>query len=97
LEIASKLLGAGQSVIVDATFLKRVHRKQFADLAKLHEVPFTILQFEASEDLLRSRLNKRLQEENDASDANADVLKLQVESCEPLDETELPFCVAFAW
>jgi aminoglycoside phosphotransferase family enzyme/predicted kinase len=97
LEIASKLLGAGQSVIVDATFLKRVHRKQFADLAKLHEVPFTILQFEASEELLRSRLNKRLQEENDASDANADVLKLQVESCEPLDETELPFCVAFAW
>jgi aminoglycoside phosphotransferase family enzyme/predicted kinase len=95
LGIASSALDAGHSVIVDATFLKRKHRNQFSELARLHQVPFTILHFEAPHDMLQRRLEQRSLEGRDASDATIEILKQQIESCEDLDESEMPFCVAF--
>jgi len=82
------ILTAGFPAIVDATFLKRAERRRFKQLAEECCVPFTILDFHASEPSLRSRVEKRLAEGFDPSDADLDVLASQLQSDEPLDDEE---------
>jgi predicted kinase len=82
------VLQAGYSVIVDATFLKRNQRALYALLAKELSIPFEILDFHASYETLRERLEHRAAMQHDPSDADLSVLERQIELDEPLDETE---------
>ncbi len=88
LDLASLIVQAGPSVIVDATFLKKSHRKQFKALAKSLKVPFIILDVQASESTLRSRIRKRTKQDKDASEATLAVLERQLESDEPITDSE---------
>jgi len=88
LDLASLIVQAGPSVIVDATFLKQSHRQQFKGLAMSLKVPFVILDIQASEAILRSRITKRAEYDKDASEATLDVLEQQLKSQEPLTEDE---------
>jgi uncharacterized protein len=93
LEVASTLLGAGESVIVDAAFLKRAERDAFAALAREQQASFTILHCIASEAELLNRLEARARRSDDASEATCDVLPLQREAWEPFAVDETPFVV----
>ena len=88
LDLAKIILQAGSSVIVDATFLKKKHREQFQQLAQLLDVPFVILDIQASEDTLRSRIIKRMEYDKDASEATLAVLDHQIETNEPIANSE---------
>jgi predicted kinase len=88
LDLASLIVQAGPSVIVDATFLKQSHRQQFKELAESLKVPFVILDIQASEDILRSRITKRAEYDKDASEATLAVLEQQLKSQEPITEDE---------
>jgi aminoglycoside phosphotransferase family enzyme/predicted kinase len=88
LDLASLVVQAGPSVIVDATFLKQCHRQQFKELAQLHNVPIVILDIQASENILRSRITKRAEYDKDASEATLAVLEQQFKSQESLTEDE---------
>ena len=68
---AEQALGAGQSVIVDATFLEAYHRRQIERIAARSHVRFSGLWLEASQDCLVDRVTHR---RNDASDADAAVV-----------------------
>lgn len=93
LELASLILQAGPSVIVDATFLQKFHRDQFQQLAQSLAVPFVILDLQASENTLRSRIMKRAEQAKDASEATLQVLEYQVKSNQVITPGEMPYTI----
>jgi aminoglycoside phosphotransferase family enzyme/predicted kinase len=87
-DCAHEALRAGYPVIVDAAFLRRVERRAFRGLASELGVPFSILHCRASEAALRRRVAARGEGGDDASEADLAVLERQLQSGEPLDESE---------
>jgi len=89
-ELAHVALGSGWAVVVDAAFLRRVERTQFAALAASLSVPFSIFDCQAALPLLRQRLEQRNQQVGGADPSEADlaVLERLSEVGEPLDERE---------
>ena len=94
-ELAGTILESGHGVIVDATFLKRRHRDIFRDFAASARVPFSIIDFTVREEILRERITVRLDQGQDASDANLAVLDHQLATHEPLQTGELAFVFAY--
>jgi aminoglycoside phosphotransferase family enzyme/predicted kinase len=86
--LAATILAEGWPVVIDATFLVRTRRQRFAQLAQEAGVPFAILMFEPDEKVLEERVQRRMAEGGDASDATPEVLAMQLASREPLDPRE---------
>ena len=86
--LANMILGAGYSVIVDATFLRRSIRRDFIHLASILNVPLLILDCVAARTKLKDRVQRRRQEGKDASDADINVLAYQIETEEHFSEEE---------
>ena len=91
--LADLLLGAGWSVIVDATFLKRADRDAFRALAGPTGAAFGILAPVATPEQLRERIQARSALGQDASEATLDVLTRQMQAIEPLAADEREFIV----
>lgn len=72
---AGDVLGAGGSVVVDATFLSPEWREEVARVAARAGVPFTGLWLDVPPALMADRLSRRTR---DASDATIDVLERQL-------------------
>lgn len=87
--ITEELLKTGWPVIVDATFLERWQRDLFREIAKRYDVQFKILDVEAEQATLHKRLSLRAIENKDASEANIQVLRHQIENYQPLGADEL--------
>ncbi|MBB1073381.1 AAA family ATPase [Rhodoferax sp. 4810] len=85
---ARAILTANYSVLVDATFLKQMHRALFFELAQEIGCPIMIISLAAPPPILRARVLARLAEGIDASDANAEILANQRRHYEPLNEEE---------
>ncbi len=77
LEEGRERLRRGQSVILDASFLRRGHRRAAARLAVEEGAQFACLQFLASDDAVRKRLDRRLREGGDPSDARWEIYASQ--------------------
>lgn len=90
LEQARRLLRAGWSVVVDATFLRRTDRDAFRALARECHVAFSILAPQATPKQLRERILARAAQGQDASEATLDVLAQQMRTLEPLGPDEAP-------
>lgn len=88
LERARQVLQAGFAVLVDATFLAQAQRAPFIALARQWRLPCRILVFSAPEALLRERVQRRLQQGGDASEATLEVLQAQLARREPLTAQE---------
>ena len=84
-ELAKKILEAGFSAIIDATFLKAEYRNMFRQLAGERGIKFFILDFQASDETLYLRIRQR---RDDASEATFDVLRQQQQSAESLGREE---------
>ncbi|MCJ1959911.1 AAA family ATPase [Novosphingobium mangrovi (ex Hu et al. 2023)] len=77
LSLAEQTLRAGSSVIVDGVFARASERQTLVELADKVGVPFDGLWLEASREVLRTRVEQRI---NDASDANVEVLERQLDT-----------------
>ena len=86
--VAQVALGAGWPVVVDAAFLRRSERAQFATLAASLAVPFSIVDCRAEWPLLRQRLEQRQAKGEDPSEADVAVLERLRLADEPLDDQE---------
>ncbi len=93
LRIAARILAAGESVIVDATFLKHGQRETFRRLAEERRLPFLILYTTAPEALLRARVEARYRSARDPSEADPGVLAAQLAAREPLRDDERRFAL----
>jgi aminoglycoside phosphotransferase family enzyme/predicted kinase len=87
------ILHAGYSVIVDAAFLKYHQRELFSKLAADDGVAFAILDFHTDQQTLRQRVADRVARNDDASDADVQVLESQISSLEPMTESEMQHVV----
>jgi uncharacterized protein len=91
---AEALLAGGYTTIVDATFIRRKHRQAFLELAERLSVPVRIVRCEASEDLLKARIEERAKRGTDPSDADLSVLQWQLAHDEPFDSDEARFVLS---
>lgn len=80
---ALALAAAGETVIVDATFLERDARTAFRQGARAAGVPCVIVHCRASERTTRSRVENREREGGDVSEAGVAVLEAQLERFDP--------------
>ncbi len=87
-EVSSSILRAGYSVVIDATFLKLSDRERFHELATQEGVALGILDCHSDEQTLQQRVADRMAKNDDASDANLQVLKQQLANREPLTDSE---------
>jgi len=85
---AGILLKSGYHTIVDAAFLKAWQRKLFHDLALPAGTAVIIIECTAPADVLRSRLQLRARQAQDASEADLQVLEHQLQTIEPLTQVE---------
>jgi aminoglycoside phosphotransferase family enzyme/predicted kinase len=85
---AARVIGAGFTAVVDATFLQRAQRDAFRRLAAQLGVPFMILAFRAHPETLRRRVAQRSAQGVDASEADLAVLQGQLAAFEPLTANE---------
>jgi aminoglycoside phosphotransferase family enzyme/predicted kinase len=92
-DVARHIVSAGYHALVDAAFLRRGQRRQFRALAEALGVPMVILDLQADSATLVSRLDKRQAQGHDASDADANILRSQLETREMLDAVELEHAV----
>lgn len=91
--LAQAVLQAGYPVLIDATFLRAEVRARFRQIAQAAGVPFGILAFEAPAEVLRQRVQQRLQAGNDASEAGLAVLEAQMAGQDPLKPEEADLAV----
>ena len=90
-ELASKIICAGYSVIVDAAFLKHEQREPFQSLASHLGISYIIMEVTAPAEVLRQRIIKR---KNDVSDADLTVLEHQLTSWQALQKDEINSAVS---
>ncbi len=94
-ELASGLLSAGMTVIVDAAFLMQEQREHFHLLACRLDVPFAIASAQASEATLHARIAQRQRAAEDASEADAAVLEKLQATQESLTPDEKHYTAEF--
>ncbi len=87
LSLAATLIDSGITVIVDAAFLKYEQRLPFKELARTKKVPFIILEFTATADTLRQRIEAR---SDDVSDADLSVLNTNSPQSNPCTRMRCP-------
>ncbi|MFO7276468.1 MAG: AAA family ATPase [Pseudomonadota bacterium] len=87
-ERARDVLGGGISTIVDATFLRREDRMLFRELAHALQVPLFVVRCTAPDRVLRERIESRMREGNDPSEADVAVLDWQLGRQEPIEADE---------
>jgi aminoglycoside phosphotransferase family enzyme/gluconate kinase len=87
-QLATTILRAGHSVIVDAAFLRREQRDRLHAVAQEERAPFVILDTRAPENTLRQRLRQRAAQRHEVSEAGLAVLDHQLATREPLADTE---------
>jgi aminoglycoside phosphotransferase family enzyme/predicted kinase len=92
--LARDIVGAGYSVIVDATFLRQSDRLAFAAMASQLAVPMVVVTCSAPETVLRARVLQRQSIGHDPSDADVAVLEKQLAAWEPLDAAESQMSVS---
>ena len=88
LESALSTLRSGHSVIVDATFSKRIDRARFVDATERMGLPYFVLHVSAPDEVIRDRLERRVNETREISDAD---LGVYLEARKTFEEpTEVP-------
>lgn len=91
--LASVLLAEGFAVVVDATFLHLETREPFMSLARIRNIPFRIIDCSLDEQTVRERIQARLRQQNDASEANVSVMEKQVNDQDFLSEVEKQYAI----
>lgn len=85
-ERAADTLDAGDSVVIDATCLKRSHRTTLIAALRTHRRRAWFVSCEAPTDVLRQRIERRALDPDRVSDATVEVLERQLSDVEPLDD-----------
>lgn len=86
--LAEGALRAGWPVVVDAAFLRRRERHDFAMLAGSLGLRFAIVDCRAPLEMLHERIRRRIERADDPSEADPSVLERLSAVAEPLDPVE---------
>lgn len=86
LKEASRLLGKGDGVILDASFKKEKYRSEARDIADSFKIPFLLIECSCSDEVIKQRLIKREREGTDISDGRWSVFLKQKSDFEGITE-----------
>ena len=86
--VCEVLLRGGYPVILDATFIKQHTRLPFEQIAQQFSVPLVILYCHADPADLEARIQQRLANANDPSEADVAVMRSQLQQIETCNEHE---------
>ncbi len=89
-DLAQGLLRARIGAVVDAAALRRAERDALRAIAAAEDATFVLVECVAPQSVLRERIARRLRDGRDASDADLDVLDLQLRVREPVAADESP-------
>lgn len=95
LAAAASMTEAGMTVVIDASFIKADNRDLFHKMAEKRSIPFAIALVTSDSALMEERLAERSERNDDASDADVDVLMKLKDKWEPLTEAERTYAVEF--
>ncbi|MGQ4808120.1 hypothetical protein NKDENANG_01487 [Candidatus Entotheonellaceae bacterium PAL068K] len=87
-DLARETLVQGQSVVLDASFAQQAERQRLARLACEVRADLVMLECLAPEEVLRGRLQMRLQSPESISDGRCELLPQFQDDYEPLQENE---------
>jgi uncharacterized protein len=93
LERAEAVLASGRWAIIDATYLRKLHRRSAVSWAGKRAAPLAILHCTAPVSVLEARLAKRTAAAKDISDADIEIMRRQLSAFEPLDANEAEYAV----
>ena len=93
-ELARSIVQSGNTAIIDASFLDHSNRASFMALAGDLRVPFVIVACQAPQRILEKRVEDRQTMGQDASDADVEILRQQVNSQVPLSDAELGLTIS---
>ena len=82
------MLELGYPVLIDATFIAAKRRQPFLKLAKLYQVPFVIIDCQASQATIVERLQLRQAKVQEASEADVAIMRKQLASLDPFTAEE---------
>lgn len=86
MERAEHLLAQGHSVILDASFISRQHRRWAVEAARRAGVPFLLLECRTSDEVIRERLQRRAAKATSVSDGRVEIYEQQLAAFEPPQE-----------
>lgn len=87
-DLTREVIECGYSAVVDAAFLRQSDRQLFVSLAEELGVSIRIVHCTAPDEVLKSRIQQRLSQGHDPSDANLEVLDRQQVTKEELTTAE---------
>jgi len=85
-DLAAQKIKQGKAVIIDASFKKRVERQKAMQLAQKFGVHFYILECTCSDEIVRNRLEKRIRENDNASDGRWELFQKQKNDFDAINE-----------
>lgn len=88
LERANVELEKNETVILDASFIKRSDRMAAGDLASNHNAGFLLIHCETTDDVIRSRLIRRIEETDEPSDGRWELYHRQKTEFEEIGPEE---------
>jgi len=86
LRIAREYLGKGRSVILDATFSKRKGRMAAKEIAQEEGAMFLCVEVICSDEIIKSRMDKRMEDGSDVSDGRWEIFPEHKKSFEKVEE-----------
>ena len=86
--MASEILQKGESVLIDASFKKKVFRDRAKKLAAGFGLPFLLIECKCSESTVKERLLKRSAEGDDPSDGRWEIYAMQKADFENITEPD---------
>ena len=93
-DTARLILEAGHNVILDAAFLDTADRAAAISIARNAATPCVLLQVTAMMDVMRDRIQRRLLQGTEASEAGLTVLEHQLTIAEPLTKEEQEIAIS---
>ncbi len=89
--LTKKLLKAGETVIVDATFIRERTRNNYFKMANKLGIEIRIIACRCDQEVMKQRLEQRQQEGADPSDADVRIMLQQLEGKQSLKDEELAY------
>ena len=93
-ELTSESLAGGRSVVLDATYRTRDERASIVEMARLRGCPCWIVECRLPESIALQRVTERQKSGEGASDANAEIYRVQRQRFEPIAASDGPHVVA---
>ncbi|KFZ45126.1 hypothetical protein KD27_01240 [Smithella sp. D17] len=85
-ELAEQKIKQGKAVIIDASFKKRAERQKALEMAKNLGIRFYILECICPDEITRKRLEKRMLENDNASDGRWELFQEQKKDFDAINE-----------